>query len=570
MQHIGFRTATAVALILPALSLPAVVTPVAAQDRRGGGAAAAPHFSAPAAPAPHFSAPAAPAPVMPHIAAPVTPHFAPNIAATPHFNAPVRTATPHFNAPVRTATPHINGPVRSVTPNLVHPNTGLATRQQRIEERRIQQAHGNNPTNTNAAKITNGAKTTTATSNVTGPGKNTRTTTTATNPNLASLPNNQKGRNTTTGLATRSQIYQPGKRPVLRNQTFASLSPRNSATRALATSTFSGRLAQFRDRDRDRDRFERRRFRGFVIGWIGPVFWPYAYPDFIDYTFYPYADDTFWPYAYDDVYEGIFGPYAPGLSTTYVDLPAAAGGRRQAARLRSSIAGGSSQVCSDQAAGLTDWPIELIARQVNPTDAQRAALDELKNATVKAVQIMQAACPTELPSTPTGRLAAMRQRIEAMLQAVQVVRPALENFYQSLSDEQKERFNSLDTASAAPARNTRTARLQGPDLAQVCSTETTRASGLPSDRIEKLLNLNDTQRAALDELDNASMQAAQTLTASCPQDQALTPPGRVAAMEQRLNAMLQALNTVQPALAKFYNLLNDEQKARFDRLPRQA
>jgi hypothetical protein len=35
--------------------------------------------------------------------------------------------------------------------------------------------------------------------------------------------------------------------------------------------------------------------------------------------------------------------------------------------------------------------------------------------------------------------------------------------------------------------------------------------------------------------------------------------------------MLQALNTVQPALAKFYNLLNDEQKARFDRLPsRQA
>ena len=30
--------------------------------------------------------------------------------------------------------------------------------------------------------------------------------------------------------------------------------------------------------------------------------------------------------------------------------------------------------------------------------------------------------------------------------------------------------------------------------------------------------------------------------------------------------MLQALDTVQPALAKFYNSLNDEQKARFDRL----
>jgi hypothetical protein len=31
--------------------------------------------------------------------------------------------------------------------------------------------------------------------------------------------------------------------------------------------------------------------------------------------------------------------------------------------------------------------------------------------------------------------------------------------------------------------------------------------------------------------------------------------------------MLQALNTEQPALAKFYNSLSDEQRARFDRMP---
>jgi hypothetical protein len=201
---------------------------------------------------------------------------------------------------------------------------------------------------------------------------------------------------------------------------------------------------------------------------------------------------------------------------------------------------------------------------------QSAALDELKSATAKAVQIMQSACPTELPSTPTGRLAAMRQRIEAMLQAVQVVRPALDSFYQSLSDEQKERFNALDNTGNAPPRNARSTR-QGPDLAQVCSADSARATGLPTDRIEQLLRLNDPQRAALDGLNAASAQAAQILSTSCPQEQALTPPGRLAAMEQRLNAMLQALNTVQPALAKFYNSLNDEQKARFDRLPpRQA
>jgi len=37
-------------------------------------------------------------------------------------------------------------------------------------------------------------------------------------------------------------------------------------------------------------------------------------------------------------------------------------------------------------------------------------------------------------------------------------------------------------------------------------------------------------------------------------------------MEDRLNSMLQALDTVQPTLAKFYQSLNDEQRARFNRL----
>jgi hypothetical protein len=37
-------------------------------------------------------------------------------------------------------------------------------------------------------------------------------------------------------------------------------------------------------------------------------------------------------------------------------------------------------------------------------------------------------------------------------------------------------------------------------------------------------------------------------------------------MEQRLQAMLQAVDTVQPALQQFYGSLSDEQKARFDRL----
>jgi hypothetical protein len=371
----------------------------------------------------------------------------------------------------------------------------------------------------------------------------------------------------------RAQIYEGRGKPILHNQFFAHASTRDPAMRALAHATFQGRFAQFRDHDR-RDRFaDRRGFRGIVIGWGGPVFWPYAYADLVDYTFWPSANDTFWPYAYDDVYDGIFGPYA-SYSSIYSSAYSNVRGRRSG-RLADRgpvIVGapvGASQICSGEASGLTDWPIERIAEQVQPTDAQRTALDELKDATAKAVNLLQSACPTDLPSTPTGRLAAMRQRIASMLQAVQIVRPALDKFYQSLSDEQKERFIALEAQGAPKA--TRAANRQQPDLAQVCGGAAKQIAGLPINRIQQLLRPNDAQQAALDELDNASTQAAALLNENCPQDQALTPPGRMAAMEMRLSAMLKALDTVQPALAKFYNSLTDEQKARFDRLgPRQA
>ena len=64
--------------------------------------------------------------------------------------------------------------------------------------------------------------------------------------------------------------------------------------------------------------------------------------------------------------------------------------------------------------------------------------------------------------------------------------------------------------------------------------------------------------------------AVDTLREACPQVTALTPVGRLEAMEQRLNAMIEAANTVRPALEDFYATLSDEQKAKFNRLGRQA
>jgi hypothetical protein len=355
---------------------------------------------------------------------------------------------------------------------------------------------------------------------------------------------------------------------MLRNPALANLSPRDPAARSLSDSTFRGRFAQSQfGRDFDRDRHHHHRHFGFVLGFAGPVFWPYAYDDFVDYTFWPSAYDTFWPYAYDDVYEGLYGGYAPQYGAAYGYAGAQGSPRAYASRGAAEQGSATTQICSGDARGLTDFPIEQISRQVQPTPDQQKLLDDLKAATDKGVQILQAACPNDLPATPTGRLAAMRVRVEAMLEAVRTVTPTLDKFYASLSDEQKERFNALDqgtTAATAPDKS-------GYD--QFCGGRKTSAITLPTDRIERTLRLNQTQQAALGELNDASAKAADILNAACPngQDQqALTPPGRVRAMEQRLDAMLQSIDTVRPALTKFYALLSDEQKARFDRLGRKT
>src|SRR5262249_46607290 len=159
----------------------------------------------------------------------------------------------------------------------------------------------------------------------------------------------------------------------------------------------------------------------------------------------------------------------------------------------------------------------------------------------------------------------MRARIEAMLKAVTLVRPPLDRFYSSLSDEQKSRFNAMQ--EAAPTRR-RGPRTPTPDQAQACGADV--AAPVPIDRIRRAVEPPEAQAAAREALDQATRKAAEDLKANCQGDTNLTPPGRVAAMEQRLKAALQALNVVQPALDRFYGSLSDEQKARFNRLPRQG
>lgn len=184
---------------------------------------------------------------------------------------------------------------------------------------------------------------------------------------------------------------------------------------------------------------------GGFYGWVGPLFWPFAYNDLYDYTIW--GDGLgFWGYGYPDIYAGIFGPYGYDGLATY--LPQRPSGRRRARSIP------LDQLCGSDRREITGLPIDQIAAAVQPTDAQGANLDDLGNASIQAAAIIRVSCPTQVAATAPGRLAAMQQRVDAMVKAVELVQPALDKFYGSLTDEQRPvsmRWPRTSAAQSLPA-----------------------------------------------------------------------------------------------------------------------
>jgi LTXXQ motif family protein len=290
-------------------------------------------------------------------------------------------------------------------------------------------------------------------------------------------------------------------------------------------------------------------------GWVGPLFWPFAYFDIYDYAIWGSGFGApFWGYGYDDIYAGMFAPYAYDDLAGYLPPSAAAPSRRNATPDR------LVQMCGDDSRDIVGLPIDLIQQAIEPTETQRTALDELASASATAAQDIKAACPTQILLTAPSRLAFMQQRIEAMIAAVATVQPPLEKFYSLLNDEQKARLNAL----AEDQRRSTTARKSNRPLVQSCDVAQPAALTWPTEEIEARLHPTDAQRASLAALQNASAKAADMLRTSCRADEEVTPAARLAAVGKRLDTMLQAVKLVRSSLDDFYATLSDEQKAQFE------
>jgi LTXXQ motif family protein len=332
---------------------------------------------------------------------------------------------------------------------------------------------------------------------------------------------------------------------------------RNNAAGITSQAARQGRFAagQGRGANFAAHRAWRHGLRASFVPWYGPVFWPYAYSDIFDYAFWPGGyDDGFWDYAYDDFFDGVFWGQA-GPSADYAHTPAAP---------RASYAG-VQELCTQPGSGITAWPFADIERKVGLNAEQNQLLDSVRKSASDAAATFKASCPAEnlFPLTPPGRLQAMTARLQGTLDAVHIVRPPLEKFYAALSDEQKERFNALGPKRSANNAET-TAAL--PQDAKSCSEAKPGLANLPIEKIADVVKPTDAQQGGLKQLQDATSKAVSLLQAACPQDTPITPPGRLEAMEKRLQAMIDAAKTVKPALDAFYASLNNEQKARFDRI----
>jgi hypothetical protein len=299
-------------------------------------------------------------------------------------------------------------------------------------------------------------------------------------------------------------------------------------------------------------------------GWVGPLFWPFAYDDLVDYAF---AGDGsgFWAYGYGDLYAAIFTPYAASdLAAFEAERPA---GRRH--RRAPSV----QELCSGDTAEMTGLPLERIGEA---NEAQRAAFDELASAWAVARDTIRASCPTQAATSALERFAAMQRRVDAMLGAIATVQPPLEKFYDLLSDEQKARLDTPQRGRRANAAATRQREMQAaackdpgrePQDEQQAERQYRQlvAQQWPLDDITASLKLDDTQRAALEVVQDTTMATMESLRA-CPPKYVLTPPVRIKAARARLEAMREAIGSVSDAVDDFYANLSEEQKGQFEAL----
>ena len=262
-------------------------------------------------------------------------------------------------------------------------------------------------------------------------------------------------------------------------------------------------------------------------GLMSPLLYPaLALPAVYDEIFSPPSSSP-WPLSYDAILQTAFAKTAPDQNTAACPQP-----NRQ-----SAVA-------------------ERIRAEIRPTANQMQQMQKLGGALGFASDYLAKACPSEIPQDAAARLQLMEWQVEKLAEALDFVRPPLQELEQSLNTTQRARFGMpLSRTAAHPDRLS--------NAAPACAVAPTRVDA-SIEQISLAVQPTDAQRDAMDGLKQAFRSAAGELDANCPLSLPGDPLARLEAIEARLDATWRALVSIQTALADFETKLSAEQRVRFD------
>src|SRR6516225_6473235 len=277
------------------------------------------------------------------------------------------------------------------------------------------------------------------------------------------------------------------------------------------------------------------------------IFWPEAAADLVDYVFFPKGNDRFWAHGYDSIVYAAFAASDLDDQRTKRSPPAANQLSDAASPAKAPLS--SADLCGTiSAAADADALIERIERAIGPSASQRDVLEQLRASLVQA----------------TERINAIQDRIWIMHDALLTLRLPLENFYNSLTDEQQRRLRRDEPKSGESGASVTDGR------AQTCAEPAAGIADGIMGAIGRAAPPSEPQRAGVEALRLNSAAMAKLIAGSCPTDPLLGPMGRFAAATDRLDVMLFAVMSMSPALQQLYNSLDDKQKAGLNRALRQA
>src|SRR6266481_2423246 len=286
------------------------------------------------------------------------------------------------------------------------------------------------------------------------------------------------------------------------------------------------------------------------------IFWPDAAADLTDYVLFANGKERFWTYGYDSIVDAVFTAADSGDPRGMHGRPGA--GRLSDASSQAKTPLASSDLCRANSAS-ADALIERIERAVGPNISQRDALEQLRRALAQAIERIAAACPAAMPTTVAERLKAIQDRIWAMHDALLTIRLPFETFYNSLTDELRQRLRreKLESAGLAAGASEGHGQTVVDRRAPTCAEP---AAGT-ADRFMRAIApaAHEQQRAGLEALPQRSVPMAQLIAGSCPSDTHLDDPmARFAAAKDRLDVMLFVVMSMSPVLQQLYD---SQQKA---------